>query len=69
MVNKREKNEGAKKTPATTTPKRRTAAKPKATARVTEPVPAAKPTGKKAAKAVAVSHLNERVILTKLGLK
>ena len=50
MVNKREKNEGAKKTPATTAPKARTAAKPKAATRTAGTAPAAKPAKKEAAK-------------------
>ncbi len=51
MVNKREKNEGAKKTATTTAPKRRTAAQPKAAARIAGDVPAAKPARKKTAAA------------------
>lgn len=54
MVNKRENNEGAKKTADTATPNQRTAAKPKAAARVAKAVPAAKPAKKKTAKAAAV---------------
>ena len=53
MVNKREKNEGAKKTPTTTAPKARTAAKPKAATRTAGTAPAAKPAKKEAAKAAA----------------
>ena len=56
MVNKREKNEGVKKTPATTAPKGRTAAKPKPVARIAKTVPAAKPAKKKTAKAAAFSQ-------------
>ena len=48
MVNKRQKTEGAKKT-ATTTPKRITAAKPKAAARSAGAAPKAKPAKKKTA--------------------
>lgn len=54
MVNKREKNEGAKKTPVITTPKRRSAAKPTAAARVVPTAPA-RPARKKAAKPVSPS--------------
>ena len=42
MVNKREKNEGAKKTAATTAPKSRVASKPKAVTRTAGIVPAVK---------------------------
>jgi hypothetical protein len=54
MVNKREKNEGAKKTAATTAPKGRVATKPKAAVRTAGAVPAAKPAKKKTAKAPAI---------------
>ena len=57
MVNKREKNEGAKKTATTTAPKSRVAAKPKAVtraARAVPAVPAAKPVKKKPAKAATI---------------
>ena len=53
MVNKREKNEGAQKTATTATPKLRTAAKPKAAARVAKTVAPAKPAKKKTAKVAA----------------
>ena len=43
MVNKREKNEGAKKPAATTAPKGRVATKPKATTRTASVAPAVKP--------------------------
>ncbi len=59
MVNKREKNEGAKKTAVTTTPKRLSpakAAKPKAAARIAPTAPAARPARKKAAKPVALGQ-------------
>ena len=42
MVNKREKNEGAKKTAATTAPKSRVATKPKAATRTAVAAPAVK---------------------------
>lgn len=54
MVNKRQKTEGAKKT-ATTTPKRITAAKPKAAARSAGAAPKAKPAKKKTAGPSAIS--------------
>ena len=60
MVNKREKNEGAKKTATTTAPKSRVAAKPKAVTRAARAVPAvpaapaAKPVKKKQAKAATI---------------
>ena len=53
MVNKREKNEGTKKTASITAPKRRIAPKPKAAAGTAGTKPAAKPT-KKTAKPSAV---------------
>ena len=56
MVNKRDKNEEAKKTPVTTAPKGRTAAKPKPVARVAKTVPAAKPAKKKTTKAATFSQ-------------
>ncbi len=58
MVNKREKNEGAKKpSAATKPPKPRAAAKPKAPVRAMKPVSAAaKPARKKVAKAAAPSQ-------------
>ena len=43
MVNKREKNEGAKKPAATTAPKGRVATKPKATTRTASVAPAVNP--------------------------
>lgn len=55
MVNKREKNETVKITPVTV-PTGRTAAKPKAAARVAKTVPAAKPAKKKTAKPAAVAQ-------------
>ena len=54
MVNKREKTEGAKKTAATTAPKARTTAKPKAAARIAGAVPKAKPVKKETAKTAAI---------------
>lgn len=65
MVNKREKNEGAKKTAAKTAPKGRVVSKPKAATRTASVVPAVKaalpakkkstkPAAKPAAKAVAI---------------
>ena len=54
MVNKREKNEGAKKTAAAIAPKRRTATKPKAATRTAGAAPVAKPAKKKTAKPSAV---------------
>ena len=57
MVNKREKNEGAKKTAASTAPKSRVASKPKAVARAVSAEPAVKaaePAKKKAAKPVTI---------------
>lgn len=57
MVNKREKNEGAKKVAATSAPKSRVASKPKAAARTTgtaRTAKVAKPAAKKPAKASAV---------------
>jgi len=55
MVNKQDKNEGAKKAATTTAPKRRiaTATKPKAATRIAEAAPAAKSAIKKAAKLAA----------------
>lgn len=54
MVNKREKNEGAKKTATTTAPKSRVASKPKAATRAAGTVPAAKPVKKKPAKVATI---------------
>ena len=57
MVNKREKNEGAKQPAATTAPKGRVATKPKAATRTAGAVTAAKtaaPAKKKAAKAATI---------------
>ena len=57
MVNKREKNEGAKKTATTTAPKRRTATKPKAAVRTVESKPApAKRTKKKTAEPAVIRN-------------
>ena len=54
MVNKREKNEGAKKTAASAAPKSRVATKPKAVTRTAVAAPAAKPAKKKTAKPAAI---------------
>ncbi len=56
MVNKRDKNEGAKKPAASTAPKSRIVTKPKAIARTASAAPAAKPRAakKKAAEADTV---------------
>jgi hypothetical protein len=50
MVNKREKNEGAKKVAATTAPKGRVASKPKVATRTADAAPAAKTAKKKTVK-------------------
>ena len=54
MVNKREKNEGAKKTATTTAPKRRTAPKPEVATGIAETKPAAGSVKRKTAKPSAV---------------
>ena len=54
MVNKRTKNEGAKKTATTTAPKRRAATKPKVAARTTGETPSARRVQKKTAETISI---------------